>query len=144
MDPGEELVSWLVLFGQLDGGVGEAVLLHMPVSVPAVGEDMAAGLDLVLEEAVQTFGTGVREYRQRCETGDRGPARLASGAVFDGHGHHRLVASTAALARFAVFFASDIALIDLDQAAQGIVPVAILHGLANLVFDQPCRRVADA
>ena len=40
MDPGEELVGGLVLFGQLDGGVGEAVLLHMPVSVPAVGEDI--------------------------------------------------------------------------------------------------------
>src|SRR5664279_6592314 len=117
MDPGEELVSWLVLFGQLDGGVGEAVLLHMPVSVPAVGEDMAAGLDLVLEEAVQTFGTGVWEYRQRCEAGDRGPARLACGAMFDRHGYDGLALGAAPLAGFAMLLATHVALVDLDPVS---------------------------
>src|ERR1035441_4797815 len=58
MDPGEELVGGLVLLGQLDGGVGEAVLLDMPVSVPAIGQHMAAGFNLGLEEAIQTAGAG--------------------------------------------------------------------------------------
>src|ERR1035441_8980625 len=144
MDPGEELVSRLFLFGQLDGGVGEAVLLHMPVSVPAVGEDMAAGFDLVLEEAVQAFGAGVRQYRQRCETGDRGPARLASGAMFNGHSHDRLALGAAPLAGFAMLLATHVALVDLDQTAQLVALIAILHRLADLVLHQPRGAVADA
>jgi len=119
MDPGKELVSWLVLFGQLDGGMGEAVLLHMPVSVPAVGEDMAAGLDLVLEEAVQTFGTGVREYRQRCEAGDQGPARLATGAMFDRRSHDGLALGAAPLGECAKLWGGLISWDEMDNQVGG-------------------------
>src|ERR1017187_6013113 len=65
---------------------------------------MAAGFNLGLEEAIQTAGAGVGQHRQGGESGHGRPARLASGAVFDGHGHHRLAARTAALARLAVLF----------------------------------------
>ena len=143
MDPGEELVRWLVLFGQLDGGMDEAVLLHMPVSVPAVGEDMAAGFDLVLEEAVHASGTSIREYRQRGKTGNRRPARLACGAVFDGHGDDGLALGAASLAGFAMLLATHVALVDFDQAAQLIALIAILHRLADLVLHHPGGAVAD-
>src|ERR1700693_2216782 len=43
-----------------------------------------------------------------------------------------------------MLLAADIALVDLDQAAQRIGLVAVLHRLADLMLHQPCGRVADA
>src|SRR6266581_8276116 len=124
--------------------MGEAALLDMPVSVPAVGEDMAARLDLVLEEPIQAFRAGVWQYRQRSETGNRCPARLTCGAMFDGHGDHGLALGAAPLAGFAMLLATHVTLVDLDQTAQLVALVAILHRLADLVLDHPGGAVADA
>src|ERR1700736_2141432 len=123
--------------------MGEAVLLDMPVPVPAVGEDMAAGFDLVLEEPIQTLRAGVRQDRQRSKTGDRRPAWLACGAMFNRHGHDGLALGAAPLAGFAMLFAAHVAFVDLDQAAQLVALIAILHSLADLVH-HPGGAVADA
>ena len=76
MHPGEQFVGGLTLLGQRDGSVPEAVLLDMPVTLPAVSQHMAAGSDSALEEAIQTARSSVGQHRKSGKSGHRRTARL--------------------------------------------------------------------
>src|SRR5215469_3610787 len=91
MHPREQFVGWLALPGQRDGSVLEAVLLDMPITMPAVRQHMAAGSDSALQEAIQTARRSVGQHRKSGKSGHRRAARLSWRDVLDGHRYHRLV-----------------------------------------------------
>src|SRR5215469_11421897 len=112
MHPREQFVGWLALLGQRDGSVLEAVLLDMPITIPAVSQHMAAGGDSALQEAIQTARSSVGQHRKSGKSGPRRAARLSWRDVLDGHRHHRLVHAPP-LAPRPRFAAAHVAFIDL-------------------------------
>jgi hypothetical protein len=55
VNPREKTVRRLILLGQGGCSVLEALLLQAAITVPAIGKNMAAGLDLIGEELLQRF-----------------------------------------------------------------------------------------
>lgn len=78
---GGELAQGLDLLGEIDGSVGEAVGGHVPVAVPGVGADVAAGPDLACQKAVQSSGAGVGQHLEGSKSGHRRASRVALGAM---------------------------------------------------------------
>ena len=78
------------------------------------------------------------------ESGHRRPSWLALGGVLDGYSDHAFALYAAPSVAFAGPCTAPVSLIHFDDYMELIPPVAILHGLANLMLYQPCRGVADA
>src|ERR1035441_10287704 len=133
---------WLFLLGDSRCRVFKALLLQAPIAVPAIGKDVAAGLDLVGEEFLQRLSGGIGNHLQSAKSRHRFFARFASTAMLHRNGHHGFgphAACAAPTPPLAMLLTPHIALIYLHQPAEPVVLIAVAHRLANLRSEE--RRV---
>ena len=147
VNPGKQHMRWLILLGDSRCRVLKALLLQATIAVPAIGKNVAAGLDLAGEEPLQRLCGCVGNHFQGRETRHRLLARLASAAMLHRNGHHGFgphATCAASAPPLAMLLATYIALVDLDQSAEPVVLIAVAHRLANLVQHQPGGGITDA
>src|SRR5664280_1977297 len=136
-------MRWLILLGDSRCRVLKALLLEATIAVPAIGKNVAAGFDLVGEELLQRLCGGIENHFQSGKSWHR----LARAAMLHRNGHHGFgphAACATPAPPLAMLLTTHIALINLHQAAEPVVLIAVAHRLANLVQHQPRGGVTDA
>ena len=112
--------------------VFETILFQSLVSIPPVGQDVAAGPH-----------PGFEKPLQRGETRDLLLVGLASPALFHCHDDHRFALGPAPAPPRTLFATAHVALVGLHQTAELIAPIAVGHRLAQLIQQQPRGLIAD-
>jgi len=139
-------MRWLILLGDSRCRVLKALLLQATIAVPAIGKNVAAGFDLVGEELLQRL-CAASEITSRAANPGTGflpglPGPRCSTATAPRIWSARRVCHARAAPRHAPHHPHS--LIDLHQAAEPVVLIAVAHRLANLVQHQPGGGVTDA
>src|ERR1700738_515850 len=120
VNPREKTVRRFLLLGDSRCRVFKALLLEAAITVPAIGKNMAAGVDPVREELLQRFGGSIGNHLHSSKSWNRLLARFATSAPLHRNGHHGFgpnIALAPPPPSLAVLFAAYIALIDLHQTA---------------------------
>jgi hypothetical protein len=103
----------------------------------AVGDDDAVGVDEFVRPGHQF---ALAEARDDAQAQGQRTAIEALGQ----RGHERGLVGRAASGSLAMNFAAPVDVVDLDDAAQSAIVVALEHALQELVFDAPGGVVGDA